>query len=293
MRPLLHDFLCDAPHLLYLRAHRTNFKYQHLDVFSSPSPITSIFENALPQQYRPQPPRIWTCRQLRSLELSVPSASDYPNASRLIFGYISRVCPELTDVELSGPEVECKTKDESRRLTLCMVLEGGLCLLGRLRKMRTLRVGIRDATLLVKQWDVNWMLPGRPSTGDASLKDEEVHAARSRKQRRDTIAFWRKSSQSRQQQAKIVQQRICAVEKWRDDTAIGESTLEVLLQLVHCGLLSDVEKMIEDLDNGDIDCWPGLRRLALYQDCSIGQSCEQEVSRVASTDDDASGLCPS
>lgn len=40
------------------------------------------------------------------------------------------------------------------------------------------------------------------------------------------------------------------MEKWRNDTAIGESTLEVLLQLVHCGFLSHVQKMIEDLDNG-------------------------------------------
>lgn len=76
------------------------------------------------------------------------------------------------------------------------------------------------------------------------------------------------------------------MENWRNHTAVSESTLEVLLQLIHCGFLSDVEKMIEDLDNGDVDCWPGLRRLALYQECSFGQNCEQEVLRVGSTNDD-------
>ncbi|KAF9292248.1 hypothetical protein BGZ88_006451, partial [Linnemannia elongata] len=46
------------------------------------------------------------------------------------------------------------------------------------------------------------------------------------------------------------------------------------------------EKKIEDLDNGDVDYWPGLRQLALYQECSFGQNCEQEVLRVGSTNDD-------
>lgn len=83
-----------------------------------------------------------------------------------------------------------------------------------------------------------------------------------------------------------VQKRLRAVGNWRNHTAVSESTLEVLLQLMHCGFLSNVEKMIEDLDNGDVDCWPGLRRLALYQECSFGQNCEQEVLRVGSTNDD-------
>lgn len=159
-------------------------------------------------------------------------------------------------MELCGPEVIWKTKDKSRRPTLCMALEGGLCLLRRLKNLGTLRVGIRDANLLIKKWDVVWMLPSRPSAGDARLKEEKEEHARE------------------QLQAKVVQRRLCTVEKWMNDTEIGESTLEVLLQLVHCGLLLDVEMMIKDPDNEDVECWPELRRLALYLDCSFGQRCE-------------------
>lgn len=57
----LHDYLCESPFLVHLKAPLTDMPIQHLDIHVSGS--------TRPALERATSPRIWTCQGLRTLQL--------------------------------------------------------------------------------------------------------------------------------------------------------------------------------------------------------------------------------
>jgi len=212
LNQVLHDFLCDAPHLLHLKAEHVQFYIEYFDIVprrsepqdgllagnpqddagyesdgergllvAPPSPITvpaaaapvtsaiavspTVSTPVSPQAdgIERQWPRVWACRKLQTLHLSFKSmpssasssssstttpssstttstlvsvspfnkrSSSSPEQSRAIFGYLSRVCPSLRVLILA-----------KSRLNLTM--EGGFCLLTRMKDLERLTLQIR------------------------------------------------------------------------------------------------------------------------------------------------------
>ncbi|KAF8948663.1 hypothetical protein BGZ47_003309 [Haplosporangium gracile] len=91
--------------------------------------------------------RVWACRRLQTLHIffgSTPQEEASAVNSRTLFGYITRVCPDLQDLVI-------------RKTALHVELEGGMCLLTRLHKLQRLTVAsLMHATRFGIQ-DIEWM----------------------------------------------------------------------------------------------------------------------------------------
>ncbi|KAG0209963.1 hypothetical protein BGX28_009834, partial [Mortierella sp. GBA30] len=122
---LLHEFLCDASGMLHLKGHGGYITLSNLRV---PGEGILIWNGEQGSWGRAKN-KVWACRGLRTLEAEfIPDGASYLDdhgLSRLMFGYISHVCPRLQDlaVKFNGMKLD---------------LEGGLCLLSRLKELRRL-----------------------------------------------------------------------------------------------------------------------------------------------------------
>ncbi|KAG0050378.1 hypothetical protein BGZ83_004843 [Gryganskiella cystojenkinii] len=228
LNKVLHEFLCDSPQLLHLKAEHVQFYVEYFDILprhdrsdleeqlrgsgsggagdgndsdGEGAAMTNASSEAVSGTIIPQPSqeqllqlqnmprtRIWACRKLQTLHISLKSmststallpgttlrtsfpfnkrSSSSPDQSRAIFGYLSRVLPLLRDLALS----------KSR---LNLTLEGGFCLLTRMRDLEKLTLQIRkpprpvpDNTIggsgsssspstppcLFKERDFNWLV---------------------------------------------------------------------------------------------------------------------------------------
>ncbi|KAF9116113.1 hypothetical protein BGX27_004696 [Mortierella sp. AM989] len=149
---LLHEFLCEYPHLLHLKAPDVklspewfdlegildlNGSYHHEAEYGKRDPIFAGISIA------PFHRRIWACRNLRTLHMSFHVGGmclTSTESSRLLFGYISKVCPRLQDLRI-------------RHGGLNLSHKGGLCLLSRLHELRRLEI----ATEIIDQpWNIDW-----------------------------------------------------------------------------------------------------------------------------------------
>lgn len=158
----LHTFLCHAPTLEHLITPNVMVDYEDLDwelvlplkaneyaKHSASIPAGDIaYENVRgvsnsgllrakreydvnkgSQSHRklPDPPtHVWACRRLRTLHIAFPEPSWPDNAwSLILFGYISKACPRLEDLQITKETISLRPKD-------------GLCLLGRLHSLERL-----------------------------------------------------------------------------------------------------------------------------------------------------------
>ncbi|KAG0362923.1 hypothetical protein BGZ54_008424 [Gamsiella multidivaricata] len=202
----LHRFLCSARHLKHLIAPKVRMWAEYMDmepVRDTPDDSSSEDDNnQVPDQgyYRPRSKRIpksfrwrvhmrtWACRDLETLHLGFCARFGYSNeakCSRVVFGYISRHCPNLKDLSVV-------------RTALNLKLEGGLCLLTRLKDLERLKIVGYTRYFNLEPEDVNWIghkqgttstridnitttketIPGTGSVvvADARLKDKEGQA---------------------------------------------------------------------------------------------------------------------
>ncbi|KAG0270309.1 hypothetical protein BGZ95_001734, partial [Linnemannia exigua] len=93
----LHQYLCASPHLLHLKASQSVCLIERMDIHRrwSPSSRAGILVD--------RQAGIWACRNLKTLHIRVhnlgsSAIQDSPVRSRILFGYISRVLPELRDL---------------------------------------------------------------------------------------------------------------------------------------------------------------------------------------------------
>ncbi|KAF9953949.1 hypothetical protein BGZ72_005054, partial [Mortierella alpina] len=179
-RNWLQAYLCQAPLLLHLRAQKvpiatTNFVLKprtalQTDVLGPDEKI-----NEWSSQFDKQ---VWACRNLRTLHLQIESnrasltEMDDITEHRVMFGYLSRVCPRLEEISLF-------------RVRFKPLIQTGFCLLSRLKRLRRFKVmytcdwRVELQPTLAVESDLEWMalgmvdmrgvLPGQRSQLDRAL----------------------------------------------------------------------------------------------------------------------------
>ncbi|KAF8928830.1 hypothetical protein BGZ52_002862 [Haplosporangium bisporale] len=128
----LHDYLCASPHLLHLKTPQMFFPLQRLDLNRVDN--ISFMDHSLRSNFRHSPPRqdlyvepgVWACRRLKTLHMGFHRHGDVnigaPVHGRILYGYLSRVCPNLQDLQIRTSDIDPS-------------LEGGLCLLSKLQSV--------------------------------------------------------------------------------------------------------------------------------------------------------------
>ncbi|KAF9115442.1 hypothetical protein BGX27_007817 [Mortierella sp. AM989] len=170
----LHNVLCSATNLQHLLAPTVQYFAEYVD-FSAPIPTKRTYPiwNCYPRCPASKSgfvkKRIWSCRGLKTLQLRFISRlqSDPANfykaaaVSRVIFGYVSTVCPNLTELAICGD-------------ILHLGLAGGLCFLSRLRKLEILKARTWRTECL-DIGDLRWMAR-RSSNNGAHLAERRINA---------------------------------------------------------------------------------------------------------------------
>ncbi|KAG0297214.1 hypothetical protein BGZ96_007272 [Linnemannia gamsii] len=260
---LVNSYLCDSPHLLHLKIARIPLVYDDFDLhdrvrhydLDSAVYIQSTDTQVIPLPERetfwtelPVHRRVWRCRKLRTLQIEMHGHGFYrlnkPVNSRLILGYIARVCPLLEQLEIVVPTYCGRDLDgDFYHPTLSFRLEGGLCLLSRLQHLRTLRVSWKNkkVDLECADFDLSWIAPSGRQTAD-------------RKRRKAVMALWA-SQLDREERAEAEAETTVTVECPGQDAALME-------ELRDLGLLSEVKMAMEEIDSGKVACFPTLEKVA-------------------------------
>ncbi|KAF9909616.1 hypothetical protein EC991_008274 [Linnemannia zychae] len=113
----LHRYLCESPHLLHLRAPKSSIMVEAMDIharghilhkgylegdndWEETAHNWSQFLSSVDFGQR----QIWACRKLQTLHVSIYSRTEpellSPARSRIVFGYLSRICPDLQDIQI-------------------------------------------------------------------------------------------------------------------------------------------------------------------------------------------------
>ncbi|KAG0373768.1 hypothetical protein BGX24_011267 [Mortierella sp. AD032] len=146
----LAKFLASSPQLLHLRAPQFAIPLGNLSVDRSVLPVTR-------EQATRTPPVIWACRGLLTLRIGFHGGGQgdifQENCTRVMFGYIARVCPLLRDLQIDSWE--------SPRLSrpIYLRLKSGFCLLSKLKHLESLRIGPLLHTATFLRDDLDWMVP--------------------------------------------------------------------------------------------------------------------------------------
>ncbi|OAQ34416.1 hypothetical protein K457DRAFT_133447 [Linnemannia elongata AG-77] len=272
----LHRYLCASPHLMHLRAPKTAYLVEHLDLHQR------LRGRYLPAAGTTQSvrPGIWKCRNLQTLHLAFHSRRDStlssPTNARLIFGYLARVCPQLRDLAIFTTE-SCMLNNRIYAPVLHMRLQGGFCLLARLKWLERLRIGSSERLIAYKSWDLKWMVTNK-------------HSFMDRRQRRKIVGEWDELLVEEEKQ-EVLRIQTHGQSGSHDDTSIAtsaarlkedEGMAEVRKELDNLGLLVDVKTMMEEMDSDDFQCWKSLRKISLYRDGEVGLRPEQEIQRLIS-----------
>ncbi|KAF9170440.1 hypothetical protein BGX21_008811 [Mortierella sp. AD011] len=148
----LHKFLCSASSLLHLLAPAVPYFAEYLDLHGP------IFADEFYYPRSCGPTRhvskadflkreVWACHQLRTLQIKFVSRDmeDYADEenARIMFGYISKVCPNLRELAIDRKELKLN-------------LESGFCFLSRLQHLQRLTILTWTKTKLEKK-DLEWM----------------------------------------------------------------------------------------------------------------------------------------
>ncbi|KAF9315217.1 hypothetical protein BG003_003364 [Podila horticola] len=162
----LHRFLCSAPLLRELKAAKVCCVASRLDPFPLELPAEPRQSSSPEAAVSAEQPRLWVCHNLEALELGFtgrfirPYTSERlelltPRDVRVVFGYLSGVCPRLRHVNISLDSAP-------------LDLQSGLCLVSRLKCLETLTIEMPGTVSLwsrgtVSLWprgsDLSWMEP--------------------------------------------------------------------------------------------------------------------------------------
>ncbi|KAG0294126.1 hypothetical protein BGZ96_001748 [Linnemannia gamsii] len=267
---ILHRFLCTSPHLVHLKnIHLNAFLFEGMDIHQRSSfgdldhwsrhrsiniavtDTAAIF------------PGIWACRGLRSLHINLHGHEQYglrsPVHSRIIFGYISVVCPLLEDLQLTVSS-ECRRRKPKNGTSatyftcFCMRLEGGFCLLSRLKYLTTFRLDGYSISRNSGCWpvDLNWIVA-------------EGRTPQNRERRRNVIAQW---DDKLQIEERLENERLLLGAKFTEVLAlengdyVNKAEGGLVEQLKNLGLLSEVKAVLEEMNRDGYRCFPVLDRVS-------------------------------
>ncbi|KAK3806219.1 MAG: hypothetical protein JOS17DRAFT_767661 [Linnemannia elongata] len=257
---VLLRYLCVSPHLLYLKASKVGIIVEDMGRSSS-----SHVDAAATVESTTTVPKIWACRNIRTLQICFFTRHSFDSQDRggsgaavcrWVFGYISRVCPRLRYLEIvniESMEFDAKLSYKGKMFPGCMALESGFCLLARLKELRWIRLGAYDVHLDVKSVDMSWIL----------LADEASQTRRV--ERQNVVSTW------------MIEQDLGLSEGQPNEGNVKVS--DSLLRQV--GTLQDVKAMIDEMNAVEsFECWPCLRGITICRQGGYGQDRKQEVDRI-------------
>ncbi|KAK3806253.1 MAG: hypothetical protein JOS17DRAFT_767737, partial [Linnemannia elongata] len=278
---LIHQYLCDSPYLAHLTTLKTILRMEDMDLFGRSGYIhldrghdAILPDNEKDSSTPPDPPQIWQCRRLRTLHIEVHAPGQFrlqhPVHSRIVFGYVARVCPLLEDLQICFPK-DCQsgTDGYQYRIFPCLQLEGGLCLLGRLRYLQRLRI-IYDTGCFVtsgcKGWDMNWMVAsGRKSIQSRRKRLKEIESWR----------FWRLG----EDRAEAIRSQTRQYPLKTGGDGSNAIDAEIWSGLRNLGLLMDVEEMMKEIEGTrEVQPMPLLERLSFTYPVMLRP--EEELERL-------------
>ncbi|KAG0057873.1 hypothetical protein BGZ89_001774 [Linnemannia elongata] len=165
----LHTLLCTSSSLVHLQHLRTAVFLEDMDLFGRRGFVDADVELDKATYQRCDSitihPGIWLCRRLKSLRVEIQTEMENLLTSsvhsRIVFGYISRVCPYLESLEIDVPYADSTAGilEASLYPRLSMKLQGGLCLLAKLDRLRRLRISSERGqwTFNCEDYEVNWI----------------------------------------------------------------------------------------------------------------------------------------
>ncbi|KAF9934005.1 hypothetical protein FBU30_003723 [Linnemannia zychae] len=283
---LLHDYLCSAPNLLHLKAAALSFMLEHMDIHGLLTPqgfFTASIHNSLSK-------KIWKCQKLRTLHINISTPSlitaakvtgPLPEHSRIFFGYISRVCPELRDIKLFG---DTPIKNHP---CLDISLLGGLCLLGRLKHLERLTVEKWRNQGNLNARNLDWIIEAGWTPAKKKKRQEYLKKIWIKNGLMDTkgldLQYKDASTVATQNYASRASLYPQGYVDW---TGVNPMLRE---ELQYLGLLAEIKTFFDELDNKGEEgccCFPVLNYLSLCSPGEIELSPEEEIRRVVVTRSD-------
>ncbi|KAF9932517.1 hypothetical protein FBU30_007956 [Linnemannia zychae] len=275
---LLHQYLCTSPHLLSLKSLQAAYPLRGMDLhrrvgFSWLTPDTELTWTA-GEDNRCVQPGIWACRKLKKIELVIHDHEicqiSTPISSRIVFGYLSRVCPELEFVDLRVPRL-CRKSSSSPiyQPVLFKRLDGGLCFFTRLKRLQYLKIctEVWQADFECKDIDLNWLVPSGRSPYEKRRRQEKMNEWKS----------WLEVEQILELERLALGAGMAPILK-STDTSVPFDT-EIYKQLKDLGLLSEVKRVIQEMDQDNAKDY-----LTQFNELSfgfhLGQRPETTLNRV-------------
>ncbi|KAK3845731.1 MAG: hypothetical protein J3R72DRAFT_435519 [Linnemannia gamsii] len=260
---VLHHLLSTSDNLVHLKTLKTAALLQDLDIHRRRGYIHLLNQNKdIFLSYRSEGPKsfaVWRCRGLQTLHLEVHGA--WENSlegsvqSRIVFGYVSKVFPVLEELSLTMPsEGSIGGRGGSYEPRFRFELEGGLCLLSRLKYLQRLEVRCGDMERLmagIKEVSLNWMIPAGHNNKFRKKRKKEVEQWRKRRDKEEALEAFRSQCQKDQEHVARIK------------TSNGSRDAELLGQLQYLGLLQDVVRMVEEMDSTSYCPLPCLEGLAI------------------------------
>lgn len=260
----LNRYLARSPQLLHLKASKLAIPIGTLDV-ARVLPVTVY-------QAGRTPAIIWACRGLLTLHVAFHGDGQgtmaQEDCTRIVFGYIARVCPLLRDLQIDGWE--------SPRLSrpVYLRLKSGFCLLSKLKHLESLRIGPLLRTATFWEGDLDWMVPSG-------------HTVEKRENRYPVADVWEFDLRSERLEEEKRSGRRTPTGGLSDgftlDHRVVGMTGELRTALGRLGRLMDVEQALEEMDAKEegYRCWPKMQRLAICSDHPFGRSVEAEFERLS------------
>jgi hypothetical protein len=185
------------------------------------------------------------------------------DCTRVVFGYIARVCPLLRDLQIDGWESPRWTRPVYLRL------KSGLCLLSKLKDLESLRIVplLRTATFL--EGNLDWMVPSG-------------HTAEKRENRYPVKDVWEYELLEEEKRSGRPTRTGGLTDGLTIDDRVSDMSPEMKMALGRLGRLMDVRQVLEmDTQEEGYRCWPKIQRLAICSDHPFGLSVEADIERLS------------
>ncbi|KAF9148658.1 hypothetical protein BG015_009583 [Linnemannia schmuckeri] len=226
-------------------------------------------------------PGVWKCRKLETLHIGFHITGGWgtrhqPEQSRVVFGYIARVLPQLRELHIHTVSRQQMFPFQKLRLS------GGFCLLAKLQYLERLKICSSETPQPPKHvYDLDWMV-------------REGWTAEARETRRRAMAPW---SQPIRLEDKAEAKRVAKRDgKTRSQIGEGagdagrimewESLVDPGLkeELQHLGRLRDVKLWLDEMvapdSRGMSNQWPSLQKIAIASNAVYGLSPLNEYIRL-------------
>ncbi|KAF9929598.1 hypothetical protein FBU30_001439 [Linnemannia zychae] len=252
---LIHQYLCESPHLVRLKIIRAAILFEDLDLYNRARYEDldlggdRMWGDQEMMRTKLGERKVWACRNLETLQVQIHAHSTqliWPVHSRIIFGYIAAVCPKLQELSIFVPNY-CSHQWSSKvyQPRLYFQLDGGLCFLSKLNRLRKLKViyGEEETRSAgCQEYELNWISPSG-------------HRNKDRVRRADTIANWASQLEAEETlERRFSYQSKPSITKRQD----------IVDQLGNLGLLSEVKRVVEEMDKSDGHCLPMLESVSFH-----------------------------